>query len=198
MSDDKASTETAPESKDDPSRVETLEAELDTARKQVALIRQAHTEAAAEFEKTKARLRRNHEAEVQRAKLAVTSSLFGVADDLERSLEAARGGGDLESLVAGLSGVRDQFFKALAEVGLEQFNPIGMRFDPAEHDAIGMVPVSEEHRGNSVVAVLKNGFKAGDQVLRAAMVQVGHYVAPPEPEATEESVDETQSDEPAQ
>ena len=62
MSDDKASTETAPESKDDTSRVETLEAELDTARKQVALIRQAHTEAAAEFEKTKARLRRNHES----------------------------------------------------------------------------------------------------------------------------------------
>ena len=171
-------------------QIERLEAELKKAQKQVALIRQAHTEAAAEFEKTKERLRRNHETEVSRARLAVTSNLFGVADDLERSLEAARGGSEMESLIAGLSGVRDQFFKALSQVGLEQFNPIGQPFDPAQHDAIGMMPVSEEHRANTVVTVLKTGFKAGDQVLRAAMVQVGHYVAPPEADSDADQAQE--------
>lgn len=195
MSEDKASTDTEAQTSDEAAQFETLQSELKKAQKQVALIRQAHTEAAAEFEKTKDRLRRNHETEVQRARLAVTSSLFGVADDLERSLEAAKSGGDIESLITGLSGVRDQFFKALGEVGLEKFNPLGMLFDPAKHDAIGMVPVSEAHRANTVVAVLKTGFKAGDHVLRAAMVQVGHYVAPPEeePEAQPVATDPEES-----
>ena len=56
----------------------------------------------------------------------------------------------MESLIAGLSGVRDQ--PALGQVGLEQFNPIGQPFDPAQHDAIGMMP-EREHRANTVVAV---------------------------------------------
>lgn len=176
--------------------LETLRAELEqtrkqlrTAQKQVAEIRQAHTEAAAEFTKTRDRLQRVHAGEVERARLGMANRLFEVADNLERTLEAARhSAGD--SLLSGVQLVRDQFFRELANFGVQTFNPQGEPFDPARHEAIGMIDTADPALNQCVVYVFKPGFRAGDTVLRAAIVRVGRYVA-----ETTETVQSSSSEE---
>jgi molecular chaperone GrpE len=164
-------------------RIAELQEKLRTAEKQVALIRQAHAESAAEFDKIKERLRRNHAAETERARLEMTRSLFDVADNLDRTIEGVKSGGSVEVLLEGVTAVRGQFMHTLGTFGLERFDPLGAPFDPEQHDAIGVLPVQSEDQNNTVVAVLKPGFKAGKHILRAALVQVGQYTAPPRPEA---------------
>lgn len=154
-------------------RAEALEKRAQDAERQVAQIRQAHAEAAADFDRTRERLRKNQQDELSRAKQRMAVALFEVADNLERSLEAARIGGSLETLTHGVTLVQGQLARVLAELGIERYHPLGEPFDPNRHEAVSMVPVKDKALDNTVVEVLKPGYRAGDLILRAAVVQVG-------------------------
>ena len=162
--------------------IASLEEQVRVHQKQVAQIRQAHTEAAAEFTKTRDRLRRVHASEIERSRLDMAKALFDVWDNLQRSLESARSGTSRESLIEGVSLVSGQFRTALQTFGVTEMSPIGEPFTPERHEAIGVLPVDDERLDNRVVLVLKPGFLAADKVLRAALVQVGRYQAPPKTE----------------
>ncbi len=177
-------------------RIEELEAALEAANARVttaedtaARLRVAHTEAAAEFARTRDRLERNHKREIERARLDMTRDLFELADNLDRMVTAAQAGGD--GLVEGVGLVRDQFFASLGKLGLERYSPVGEPFDPEQHEAVGMMSVEEEWRDGKVAVVLQPGFRAGAHVLRAAVVQVGKYTAPA-PEETANAEEQIQ------
>ena len=152
-------------------RIDALELQLADAQQTAAKLREAHTEAAAEFVKTRDRLKRNHSSEIEAARMSMVARLFELADNLDRTVEAGENGGD--GLLSGVQLVRDHFFQALAELGLRRFDPSGETFDPTRHDAIGVVTVQDADQANVIVNVLKPGYQADGRVLRAAMVQVG-------------------------
>ena len=179
-----ARTESAGAEGSSPGRIADLEERLRIAEKQVALIRQAHAEATAEFDRVKDRMRRHQEQELERARLNMARNLFDVADNFDRTIDAARQGSERESLLRGVLMVRDSFQKALTGFGLVSYAETGDRFDPELHEAIGMVPVAAQALDGAVTLVFEMGYRAGDQVLRPARVQVGKYLAPPVTENT--------------
>jgi len=73
----------------------------------------------------------------------------------------------------GLMLVRDQFFRTLQEFGVVRFFPEGEAFDPARHEAVSVLPVEQIEDNGRVLNVLKPGYVAGENVLRAAQVVVG-------------------------
>ena len=147
----------------------------------VAKIRQAHAESVADFDRTKERLRSNQQTEVDRTRRRLAAAFFEVADNLERTIEAGRSAGSLETLLEGVRLVSDQLFKVLSDFGVVRDAPVGQEFDPARHEALMTIPVTDEALHNRVVEVLAPGYSADGEVLRAAMVQVGRYVPPSEP-----------------
>ncbi len=148
------------------------------AEQLAADVRRAHAESAAEFDRVKERLRRSQQDEVGRTRERMIAAFFEVGDSLDRSLEAAQSpSASLESLGAGVAMVRDQLFRALAELGVERFDPRGETFDPASHEAIGIVPVSDPALDGKVVEVLKPGYRAAGRVLRPALVQAGRLAS---------------------
>ena len=151
----------------------TLEAQLIAAQKQVAEIRQAHTEAAAEFEKTKERLERHHSEEINRAKQKIATGMFEVADNLNRVIDAIGNGGTVESISDGIKMVRDQFFVTLGQYGIQQMGAKGAKFDPTRHEAVSTIPVEDAAMDGKIIEVLTPGYTAGNTVLRAAVVVVG-------------------------
>ena len=136
----------------------------------------AHKKAQTEFDAMKVRLRRDQEERVAQARVSVLEALVPVADNLERSLEAAKGGGSDSSFREGVELVHRQFYQALETVGLERFDPVGQAFDPSSMEALGVVPVTDPAQANTVVATLKAGYRAGEIELRPALVQVGRLV----------------------
>lgn len=177
-----AATDTAAAELRAAARIADLEERLRVAEKQVALIRQAHAESAAEFEKVKERMRRHQEQELERARLGMAKNLFDVADNFDRTIDAAQHSSDIKVLLSGVLAVRDVFQKSLTGFGLVKYAEAGDRFDPNRHEAIGMVPVAAAALDGCITVVFESGYRAGDQVLRPARVQVGKYVAPPAPE----------------
>jgi molecular chaperone GrpE (heat shock protein) len=135
--------------------------------------------ALADLEETKHRVRRDAEKQLELQRARVLESLLPVVDNLERSLEAAAGGGpDVKAFAEGVRLVHQQFLNALGNFGLERRSAVGERFDPRLHDAIALVPVNDPLQDGIVVAEMEPAYVAGDRVIRPARVQVGRAPNP--------------------
>ena len=98
-------------------------------------------------------------------------ALLPVLDNLDLALASE---GDLRD---GVRIIRDQFSTALQGLGVEEVTGEGSDFTPAEHDAMGMVPVTEKEMDGKIVHVIQKGYKLAGSVIRPARVQVGQFVA---------------------
>jgi molecular chaperone GrpE len=130
-------------------------------------------QALAELEDAKHRLRRDHNKELDRVRGRVLEALLPVIDNLERAIGAAEATHNIDTLLAGTKLVLGQFLAALGPFGLERVSAVGTRFDPAIHDAIAIVPVSDPAQDNIVVAEFEPAYKVSGKVVRPAKVQVG-------------------------
>ncbi len=105
-------------------------------------------------------------------KFAVESfaeSLLPVLDSLEAGLKVDNA--SAEQLREGTEATLRQLLAALERNKVVEVNPAaGDRFDPANQQAISMVPADQE--ANTVVSVLQKGYTIADRVLRPALVTV--------------------------
>jgi len=117
--------------------------------------------------------RRRADDEISKArKFAVegfADSLLPVIDSLEAGLNARDA--TLEVIREGAQATLRQLLAALERNKVLPINPAaGARFDPAQQQAISVVPSEQE--GNTVVAVLQKGYLISDRILRPALVTV--------------------------
>ena len=96
-------------------------------------------------------------------------SLLPVLDSLEAAL--AVDNATAEQLREGTEATLRQLQQALERNKVLEVNPPpGARFDPANQQAISMVPAEQE--ANTIVSVLQKGYTIADRVLRPALVTV--------------------------
>ena len=94
--------------------------------------------------------------------------LLPVRDALEAAL--ATPNPTVETLRGGAELTLKQLDAVFDKARLAEINPIGEKFDPHLHQAIGMVAADVEP--NKVVAVLQKGYRLHDRVVRPALVTV--------------------------
>ena len=125
-------------------------------------------------------LRRRTEREVADSRVYAIQSfardLVGVADNIQRALDAVRDSGvalegPAKALVDGVELTERELLKVLEKNGVRKFDPKGEKFDPNMHQAMFEVPDARVPSG-SVVQVIQPGFAIGDRVLRPALVGV--------------------------
>jgi molecular chaperone GrpE len=162
-----------------PTYVEGLERQLADQQAQLQSVIVEHRKSLDEFEEARVRIRRDVTREVERGKRAVLVELLEVVDNLDRAVSAAQAGmagrdsGEaLENLARGIRLVRDQFLAKLAGMGVTRIEALGLPFDAMRHEAVTTTPVEAEQDG-FVVAVTKEGYAIGDEILRPASVVVG-------------------------
>jgi molecular chaperone GrpE len=125
-------------------------------------------------------LRRRTEREVADSRVYAIQSfardLVGVADNIQRALDAVRDSGvalegPAKALVDGVELTERELLKVLEKNGVKKFDPKGEKFDPNLHQAMFEVPDARVPSG-SVVQVIQPGYAIGDRVLRPALVGV--------------------------
>ena len=99
----------------------------------------------------------------------VLVEVLPVLDNLERAVEALRAK-DAE-LAGGVEMVRTQLAEVVGGRGLEEVDAHGAQFDPTVHEAVASVPSADADHG-TVIEVVQKGYRAGDEVVRAAKVVV--------------------------
>ena len=155
-----------------PTYIEELEQQLAEkdriAQEYIAKYRQA----AAEFEDSRLRLRREIAKDVERGRREILADLLDVVDNLDRAIDAARQSPSPEALLQGVEMVRRQFLSKLEGLGVRRMDAAGADFDPAKHEAISTVPAATPDQDGQVVGVVRHGYTIGDDVLRPASVAV--------------------------
>jgi molecular chaperone GrpE len=159
-----------------PSYVEDLEQQLADRSAQLQAIAGEHRRAMEEFEQAKTRIRREVGRDVERGRRAIVADLLEVLDNLDRAIGAARDSDvKADSLLRGVELVRDQFLAKLEALGVRRVDALGQPFDATSHEAVSMAPVTDETQDGRVVAVTREGYAVGDELLRPASVVVGRF-----------------------
>ena len=104
----------------------------------------------------------------------VAAELLPALDDFERALAHAEAEeGDAEHhLTAGIRLVQQKMLEALKRAGIESYSPKGEPFDPHLHEAVAQHPAGDGAQPGTVLEVVQNGYRLGEDVLRPARVVV--------------------------
>ncbi len=169
---DGAASETEDRRSSKPSFVEDLEQQLADKDKQLLEAIAKYRAAAAEFEESRLRLRREVAKDIERGRRDILSDMLEVGDNLDRAIDSARQGAAFDALMQGVEMVRRQFMSKLEGLGVSRIDVNGQAFDPTLHEAITPVPATTPDQDGMVVGVIRSGYRIGDEVLRPAAVAV--------------------------
>jgi molecular chaperone GrpE len=125
--------------------------------------------AQADFENYRKRAAKEVAAAGARAKSGLVRELLPIVDNLERALTSANDGE--QHLAEGVRLVHSELIAVLERNGVEQFDPRGERFDPAEHEALSMRGQDGMEPG-LVLDVVEKGYRTNGTILRPARVVV--------------------------
>lgn len=97
-------------------------------------------------------------------------AIVTLVDDFDRTLEAAgTQNATVESVIEGVTLIRDAFLKILKSQGVRTVEAQGLPFDPRVHEAVMQQP-SDEHPDQTVLQQVQKGYTLFDRVLRPAKV----------------------------
>ncbi|MBS9779819.1 MAG: nucleotide exchange factor GrpE [Moraxellaceae bacterium] len=154
----------------EPSEVEQLQAkiaELETAVEQAKL---GQARATADSYNAQKRMEQETAKAKKFALQKFAKELLEVVDNFERAIDSAEQSGAEGAVVEGLHLTHKSLLTVLTKNGVEVVNPLGEKFNPDYHEAVGISPDAEK---DMVGVVLQKGYILHDRSIRPAMVQVG-------------------------
>jgi len=110
------------------------------------------------------------------ARRGVILRFLAVLDDFDTALDAPAAESVDAGWLEGVAGIKRRFTSILAAEGVERFDAEGSVFDPRFHEAMFKTPTAE-HPADTVLRVLRCGYKQDGEVIRPAQVEIA---APPE------------------
>ena len=129
--------------------------------------------ARAEFANYKKRTAKEQRSAFQRGQLDALSSLLTIIDDFDRAFASVPEAISEDPWIGGVSMIQRKFATLLEQYEVEAIDPTGGPFDPNLHQAIG-AENSDEVESGHVISTLQKGYRAGEQVLRLALVKVAN------------------------
>lgn len=124
----------------------------------------------AEFDNYKKRTLKEKAELILNGSEKTINAILPVADDFERAM--ADPSDDPKAIKDGLELIFKKFEKALESLGVKKIETKDKDFDVDYHEAIAMVPGSDEQKGK-VIDCVQTGYTLNDKVIRHAKVAVG-------------------------
>jgi molecular chaperone GrpE len=162
--------ETAAEEEPGTGPENTLSAELDQAKKDLAAEKDKYLRLLAEYDNYRKRSARERDNIYADVKADTLTRLLPVFDNLERALRNPTAD---EAYRKGVEMTMNQFLEVLKAMGVTPIEAVGQTFDPTLHNAV-MHMEDPEKGEQEIVQEFQKGFKMGERVIRFSMVQVAN------------------------
>jgi molecular chaperone GrpE len=118
-------------------------------------------------------LRKRYAKELARERQAewagTVAAWLPIVDNL--GLALGRAESESRAIVEGVRAIRDQAVELMARLGFPRQDEVGVPFDPARHEVVGVVDEPEAEPG-TVMRVLRPGYGEGERQIRPAAVVV--------------------------
>ena len=166
----KSEAKSEPEKKASKPKKSKANAEVEKLKSEVENQKEILMRTAAEFDNFKKRTEREKIKTAEYSKANILKQLLPVIDNAKRALDVDPSSPDyakgVELIVKQLMGLVDS-------LGMLELAEVGDTFDPEIHEAV--MHIEDPEKGeNEIVAVLQQGYKLCDTVIRHAMVQVAN------------------------
>ncbi len=126
----------------------------------------------AEFENFRKRTMKEKSDWIKSSNESILVSICDIMDNFERAMGQMKDDHHEDPFIKGIVQIKQQFDNLLAKEHVEKIETEGKDFDPAVHEALAHIPSDLEE--NKIVAVIQNGYKLYDKVIRAARVAVSN------------------------
>jgi len=151
--------------------IETLKNDLKTWQDKANEYLDGWQRARADYTNYKRRIERDQAQVSQNVTANAVRRFLEVVDDLELALKNRPAEGDGAAWAEGVELIYRKLNAILEAEGVKPIEATGEFFDPTLHEAITHEPHPEVESGR-IIAVVKQGYRLGDRVLRPAQVRV--------------------------
>jgi molecular chaperone GrpE len=150
-------------------RSSAAQAEIERLQQELSRARELQLRTLADFDNYRKRVQRDQASAAQAGKRQLVLALLDVLDDFERALAYASTAP--EATLAGARVIHQRLTDLLQAQGVVPYTSAGQPFDPALHEAVGVITTAQAPPG-VVLDELSHGYRWGDEVLRPARVRV--------------------------
>ena len=126
----------------------------------------------AEFDNFRKRNIRERADIIRNATEKAMKDLLPIVDDFERGLTAMSETTDAEAVKEGMELIYNKFIKYLEQNGVKAIESTGTDFDTELHEAIAMIPATDESQKGKVIDTVMKGYTINDKVIRHSKVAV--------------------------
>ena len=128
----------------------------------------------AEFENYRKRTLKEKSELILNASAKLMTAVLPVLDDMDRAHDAMATTDDAASIREGFELIATKFRSILEQNGLEKIDTEGQPFDTDFHEAIAMVPATDDSLKGQVIDCVQKGYKLNDRVIRHSKVVVAN------------------------
>lgn len=158
-----ATTESEETEHDDP---------LATAEEKIEQLKDQLLRQAAEFDNYRKRTIKEKSELILNGGEKVISALLPIMDDLERAADNFEKTDNIETIKEGINLIISKLEKTLSGQGLQKIDAIGKEFDTDFHEAIALIPATEDSQKGLVIDCTQTGYTLNNKVIRHAKVVV--------------------------
>ncbi|MBR4842642.1 MAG: nucleotide exchange factor GrpE [Bacteroidaceae bacterium] len=140
--------------------------------KQIASMDDKYKRLMAEFDNFRKRTVKEKAEIIKNGSADVITDILPVIDDLERAMANSTESNDFTALKEGVELIYSKLMHTLEQKGLQKISPKNEPFDTDFHEAIAMIPSTNEETKGMVIDCIIDGYRLNDKVLRHAKVAV--------------------------
>lgn len=149
-------------------KIAELEKKLAESQKSADEFKASWYRTAADFDNFKKRNSETRANAYADGKGDVIKSILVIGDNLDRALASAVE----EKTREGIELVIRQFKETLKNLGVEEIDPVGEKFDPNLHEAVHQVEAGEGDESGTIKQVFRKGYSLNGKMIRYAQVIV--------------------------
>ena len=151
---------------------EELQNKLIEAQTQIDNIQDKYLRLCAEFENYRKRTMKEKTEIIKTAAEKTIIAILPILDDMERAIANMQKSDDAKALLEGVELINSKFLKILSNEGLHKIKTENSDFNTDFHEAIAMLPASNEEQKGKIVDCVQTGYQLNDKVIRHAKVAV--------------------------
>ena len=133
----------------------------------------------AEFENFRRRSIAEKADWIKYANESIILKICDVLDNFERALSDKGKKDQFDAYKKGIELIYNQLSDIVEKEGVQKIEALDKEFDPKFHEALAHIPSEKE--GNKIVAVIQNGYKMKDKIIRPVRVAVSNGQKPEKP-----------------
>lgn len=176
--DEKTANKQAEEADTADSKPEEKESEaekdpLETAKEEIAQLKDKYLRSVAEFDNYRKRTLKEKAELILNGSEKAVQAILPIIDDMERAIANAEKTEDVNVLREGMKLIYQKANKIMEGLGVKKIETEDADFDTNYHEAVAMVPGMGDEKKGKVLDCVQTGYTLNDKVIRHAKVAVG-------------------------